>query len=102
MCFIDLMVNNFYFFYFLCSSFSPTDNKFASCSDDGLVKIWDFYRCAEERVLRGNSLLKHISTSTFVLVSDMSFDTGRMLNVSTLLLAERTQCTIYFLLSWLS
>ena len=34
-------------------SFSPTDNKFASCSDDGLVKIWDFYRCSEERVLRG-------------------------------------------------
>ncbi|XP_065060829.1 uncharacterized protein LOC135688058 [Rhopilema esculentum] len=34
--------------------FSPTDNKFATCSDDGTVKIWDFYRCQEERVLRGH------------------------------------------------
>ncbi|KAK9510143.1 hypothetical protein O3M35_004987 [Rhynocoris fuscipes] len=35
-------------------SFSPTDSKFASCSDDGTVKIWDFYRCQEERTLRGH------------------------------------------------
>ncbi len=29
---------------------SPTDAKFASCSDDGTVRIWDFQRCEEERV----------------------------------------------------
>uniref|UniRef100_A0A3Q2QVK4 WD repeat domain 33 n=1 Tax=Fundulus heteroclitus TaxID=8078 RepID=A0A3Q2QVK4_FUNHE len=38
---------------FLCS-FSPTDNKFATCSDDGTVRIWDFLRCHEERILRGH------------------------------------------------
>ncbi|KAJ3304100.1 hypothetical protein HDV03_003086 [Kappamyces sp. JEL0829] len=31
--------------------FSPTDTKFASCSDDGTIKIWDFTEAAEERVL---------------------------------------------------
>jgi polyadenylation factor subunit 2 len=35
-------------------SFCPTDAKFASCSDDGTVRIWDFQRCHEERVLRGH------------------------------------------------
>ncbi|XP_058823124.1 pre-mRNA 3' end processing protein WDR33 [Topomyia yanbarensis] len=35
-------------------SFSPTDTKFASCSDDGTVRVWDFLRCQEERVLRGH------------------------------------------------
>ncbi|BES89174.1 Hypothetical protein NTJ_01981 [Nesidiocoris tenuis] len=35
-------------------SFSPLDSKFASCSDDGTIKIWDFYRCQEERSLRGH------------------------------------------------
>jgi len=35
-------------------SFSPTDTKFASCSDDGTVRIWDFQKCLEERVLRGH------------------------------------------------
>jgi len=35
-------------------SFSPTDSKFASCSDDGTVRIWDFQRCVEEKVLRGH------------------------------------------------
>ena len=36
-------------------SFCPTDAKFASCSDDGTVRIWDFLRCHEERILRGMS-----------------------------------------------
>ncbi|KAG2462132.1 WDR33 protein, partial [Polypterus senegalus] len=36
------------------ASFSPTDNKFATCSDDGTVRIWDFLRCHEERILRGH------------------------------------------------
>ncbi|KAK5889684.1 hypothetical protein CesoFtcFv8_015667 [Champsocephalus esox] len=36
------------------ASFSPTDNKFATCSDDGTVRIWDFMRCHEERILRGH------------------------------------------------
>ncbi|XP_023336441.1 pre-mRNA 3' end processing protein WDR33 [Eurytemora carolleeae] len=35
-------------------AFCPTDTKFASCSDDGTVRIWDFQRCMEERVLRGH------------------------------------------------
>lgn len=35
-------------------SFAPTDVKFASCSDDGTVRVWDFYTCTEERVLRGH------------------------------------------------
>jgi WD40 repeat protein len=28
--------------------------KFASCSDDGTVRIWDFFSWNEERVLRGH------------------------------------------------
>ncbi|CAH1239411.1 WDR5 [Branchiostoma lanceolatum] len=35
-------------------SFCPTDNKFATCSDDSTVRIWDFMRCHEERILRGH------------------------------------------------
>jgi len=35
-------------------SFSPTDAKFATCSDDGTVRIFDFFTCTEERVLRGH------------------------------------------------
>lgn len=36
------------------SSFSPSDNKFVSCSDDGTLRVFDFLRCQEERVLRGH------------------------------------------------
>lgn len=35
-------------------TFSPSDQKFASCSDDGTVRVWDFYTCYEEKVLRGH------------------------------------------------
>ena len=42
-------------FYF-STSFCPTDAKFATCSDDGTVRVWDFLRCHEERILRGTSL----------------------------------------------
>ena len=35
-------------------SFSPTDVKFSSCSDDGTVRIWDFYTRTEERIMRGH------------------------------------------------
>ncbi|KAL3313244.1 WD repeat-containing protein 33 [Cichlidogyrus casuarinus] len=35
-------------------SFCPLDAKFVSCSDDSTVRIWDFNRCTEERVLRGH------------------------------------------------
>ncbi|KAA0192749.1 WD repeat-containing protein 33 [Fasciolopsis buskii] len=35
-------------------SFCPFDCKFVTCSDDSTVRIWDFHRCAEERVLRGH------------------------------------------------
>ncbi|KAL4220791.1 WD repeat-containing protein 33 [Mactra antiquata] len=35
-------------------SFCPTDSKFASCSDDGTVRVWDFLRCYEEKILRGH------------------------------------------------
>jgi polyadenylation factor subunit 2 len=35
-------------------SFSPTDQKFASCSDDVTIKIWDFTRCTADHVLTGH------------------------------------------------
>jgi len=35
-------------------TFSPNDSKFASCSDDGSVKIWDFAEAVEERCLSGH------------------------------------------------
>ena len=35
-------------------SFARTDAKFASCSDDNNVKVWDFVRSEEERVLEGH------------------------------------------------
>ncbi|XP_019864967.1 pre-mRNA 3' end processing protein WDR33 isoform X2 [Aethina tumida] len=35
-------------------SFSPSDTKFVTCSDDGTLRIWDFLRYQEERVLRGH------------------------------------------------
>ena len=41
----------------MLSSFSPSDHKLATCSDDGTVRIWDFTRCYEEKVLRGKSQL---------------------------------------------
>ncbi|CAD6192569.1 unnamed protein product [Caenorhabditis auriculariae] len=34
--------------------FAPTDVKFATASDDGTCRVWDFARCAEEKVLRGH------------------------------------------------
>jgi len=36
------------------NSFSRTDLKFCSCSDDRTVKVWDFARCQEEKSLTGN------------------------------------------------
>ncbi|XP_063682127.1 pre-mRNA 3' end processing protein WDR33-like isoform X2 [Bolinopsis microptera] len=36
------------------ASFCPTDKKFVTCSDDSLVKIWDFHSCTEERAMRGH------------------------------------------------
>ena len=35
-------------------SFSPTDAKFVSCSDDVKIKIWDFLRGEQEQVLEGH------------------------------------------------
>ncbi|CAD5121786.1 DgyrCDS10263 [Dimorphilus gyrociliatus] len=35
-------------------SFCPSDSKFATASDDGTVRIYDFTRCYEERILRGH------------------------------------------------
>ena len=35
-------------------SFSPTDSKFASASDDGTIRIWSFEDAKEERILTGN------------------------------------------------
>lgn len=34
--------------------FSPNDSKFASCSDDGAIKIWDFGEAFEERAITGH------------------------------------------------
>lgn len=36
-------------------SFSSTDLKFCSCSDDTTVKVWDFARCQEERSFTGKN-----------------------------------------------
>jgi polyadenylation factor subunit 2 len=35
-------------------SFCPTDMKFATCSDDVTIKIWDFMRCQDEKTLSGH------------------------------------------------
>jgi polyadenylation factor subunit 2 len=35
-------------------AFSPTDSKFASCSDDVTIKIWDFAQTREESELKGH------------------------------------------------
>lgn len=35
-------------------SFCPTDTKFASCSDDKKIKIWDFVSCREDSTLAGH------------------------------------------------
>lgn len=35
-------------------AFSPSDMKFASCSDEGTVKIWDFAKASEDRTLLGH------------------------------------------------
>ncbi|KAM0677969.1 WD repeat-containing protein 33 [Binucleata daphniae] len=35
-------------------SFAPFDSKFCTCSDDGLVKIWDSKEAKEETVLKGH------------------------------------------------
>ena len=49
-------------------SFSPTDQKLASCSDDGTVRIWDFERCQEEKILRGNNSFRILS---FLLITGL-------------------------------
>eukprot|EP01138_Halocafeteria_seosinensis_P006783 gb/GECG01006936.1/.p1 GENE.gb/GECG01006936.1/~~gb/GECG01006936.1/.p1 ORF type:complete len:335 (+),score=24.45 gb/GECG01006936.1/:1-1005(+) len=35
-------------------SFSPTDSKFCSCSDDGSVKVWDFWHVKQDIELTGH------------------------------------------------
>ncbi|KAG1650080.1 pre-mRNA 3' end processing protein WDR33 [Nymphon striatum] len=35
-------------------SFCPTDTKFVTCSDDGTVRLMDFFRCYEEKIFRGH------------------------------------------------
>ena len=37
-------------------SFCPTDAKFASCSDDSTVKVWDFERGSLDRLLAGKDV----------------------------------------------
>lgn len=44
----------------LLSSFSPSDSKFVTCSDDGTLRIWDFFRYQEERILRGKSEMRKV------------------------------------------
>lgn len=39
------------------SSFSPSDARFATCSDDGTIKIWNFHEGIEERTLTGKQHL---------------------------------------------
>lgn len=35
------------------NSFSPSDTKLATCSDDATIRIWDFNGAREERMLTG-------------------------------------------------
>ena len=49
------------FIEILLCSFSSTDLKFCSCSDDGTVKVWDFARCQEERSLAGKCIFFAVS-----------------------------------------
>jgi polyadenylation factor subunit 2 len=35
-------------------TFAPSDLKFASSSDDGAIKVWDFVEAKEERALSGH------------------------------------------------
>jgi polyadenylation factor subunit 2 len=35
-------------------SFSPADTKFATCSDDSTIRIWDFSEAREERMMTGH------------------------------------------------
>jgi WD40 repeat protein len=42
------------------NSFAPTDTKFATCSDDRTIKIWDFNEGIEENVLSGSLLCFHM------------------------------------------
>lgn len=48
---------NFYgdvlFFLFFWYSFCLSDSKFVICFDDGIVRIWDFMKCYEEKIFRG-------------------------------------------------
>lgn len=34
-------------------TFSPSDTKFASCSDDGTIRVWNFMDSTEENVISG-------------------------------------------------
>ena len=34
-------------------SFAPSDLKYCSCSDDGTVRVWDFWRDSMEMELKG-------------------------------------------------
>lgn len=34
-------------------SFSPSDEKFVSACDDGVIKLWDFEKCVNERKFTG-------------------------------------------------
>lgn len=43
-------------------SFSPDDGKFATCSDDATIRIWDFVESREERVLTGRMSLQTMRT----------------------------------------
>lgn len=36
--------------------FAPSDMKFATCSDDVSIKVWDFTRCSEETTFAGKLL----------------------------------------------
>ena len=48
------LIRGSYFNSNIITSFSPTDNKFTSCSDDRTVRIFDFTTCTEESVLQGH------------------------------------------------
>lgn len=60
------MINIIFILLVVYFSFSPTDHKLATCSDDGTVRIWDFLRCHEERILRGKYYLHIFQDKLFL------------------------------------
>ncbi len=61
-----------FYMFIQFDSFSPTDCKLATSSTDGTVRVFDFIRCSEEFILRGEekSLLSFLVMMNMLLLHD--------------------------------